>query len=111
MFGDQTLTFVAVTDGTEDRNGIPAQIRTELSVEGCHFRPLKTSEKVGLVENIATEMWQATCPPDDGVLAATAIDEIVYLGETYQIVGGVQPFNDFSSNVFKVTVLAQKQGA
>lgn len=111
MFGDQTLTFVALTDGEPDVNGIPQQTRTEIEVTGCRFRPLKVSEKVGLVDNIATEVWQATCPPEQAVLEATAISEIEYLGETYQLVGAVQPFTDFTSTVHKVTVLAQRQSA
>lgn len=111
MFGDQTLTFVSITDGPPDVNGIPEQVRTEIEVAGCRFRPLRVAEKVGLLENIATEVWQATCPPDAAVLAAEAIDEITYLGETYQLVGAVQPFTDFSSTVHKVTVLAQRQSA
>ena len=111
FFGSQTLTFVSITDGEVDENGIAEPVRTEIEVEGCRFRPLKVSEKVGLVENIATEVWQATCPPVEAVLEAKAISEIEYAGETYQLVGAVQPFNDFSSSVFKVTVLAQKQSA
>lgn len=111
MFGDQTLTFVTITDGEPDENGIPEPQRTEIPVTGCRFRPLKVSEKVGLVDNIATEVWQGTCPPAQAVLDATAISEIKYLGETYQLVGAVQPFTDFTSTVHKVTVLAQKQFA
>jgi hypothetical protein len=110
-FGAQTLTFVTISEGALDVNGIPAQVRTEVEVPGCRFRPLRVSEKVGLVENIATEVWQATCPPVDAVLAATAISEIEYDGETYLLVGAVQPFTDFTSTVHKVTVLAQRQSA
>lgn len=110
-YGAETLTFVTLTDGPPDRNGIPTRVRTEVDVAGCHFRPLKVSEKVGLVENIATEVWQATCPRDDTVLAAAAVDEIKHNGVTYQLVGAPQPFKDFSATVYKVTVLAQVQTA
>jgi hypothetical protein len=108
-FGDQTVTFVAVTNGALDRLGIPAQVRTEIAVPGCRFRPLSAEETVGLTD-LATEVWKCTAPPVAAVLAAMAIDEVKHNGITYQIVGGVKPYNDYFSNtVHKVTVLCQKQ--
>ena len=122
VFGEQTIGFVAITDGEPDINGITEQVRTQTNISGCRFRPLKASEKVGLVENIASETWQGTCPPNAAVLSATAISEIVYDGtddpqrgdddeNVFLLVGAVQPFTDFTSTVHKVTVLAQRQHA
>lgn len=110
MFGDQTVTFVALVKTGEDRNNEPIFTRNEVAVTGCRFRPLRVNEKVG-VTDIATEVWKCTAPPVAAVLNAEAISELKYLGETYQLLGEVSPFTDFSSVVHKVTVLAQKQSA
>lgn len=107
-FGSQTVTFVTVTDGVLDRLGIAAKVRTEVAVPGCRFRPLSTEEQVGLTD-AATQVWKGTCPPNAAVLAAKAIDEVKVSGVTYQIVGGVKPYTDFSNAVHKVTVMCQKQ--
>lgn len=107
-FGAQTVTFVTITDGPPDRNGIPAEVRTDVAVPGCRFRPLRTDEKIGLTD-IANEVWKCTAPPVTAVLEATTVSELKYLNETYQLLGEVQPFNDMGSTVHKVTVLAKKQ--
>lgn len=118
--GDQTVKVVAITDGAPDRNNVPTLVRTLVTWPGVHFRPLTFKEKVGLVDNIATELWQLTGEPTDQVLAAKSVDEILYDrsadpadvdANRFQIVGGVQPFNDLGPDVFKVTVLCQKQNA
>jgi len=109
-FGDQSLTFVSVTDGPPDRNGEPTRVETDVVVPECRFRPLKTAEKVASgVADIATEVWQATCPPAQVVVDAKANDAIKYQGKVFQIIGGAQPFTDFSDVVHKVTVTAQRQ--
>jgi hypothetical protein len=108
-FGDQTLTFVAITDGALDRLGIPTQVRTEVVVTGCRFRPLNFEETVNLT-NLSTEVWKGTVPPHPAVLSAKAIDEVKHNGDTYQIVGGIKPYTSYGSNqVYKVTVMCQKQ--
>lgn len=118
-FGGQTVKFVTITDGTPDRNNIATPVRTAVTVSGCRFRPLTFKEKVD-VTDIATEVWKLTAPPDPAVTSAASIDQVVYDGtdnpsdveaNRFDIVGGVQPFNDFGSSVFKVTVLCQKTGS
>jgi hypothetical protein len=118
--GGQTVGFVTVVDGPPDRNNMPTQTHDVVLVSGCHFRPLRLSEKVGLAD-IATEVWKLTAPPTEGVLAAKAAGQIVYdhspnpefdeddSSNVFQIVGGVQPFTDLSGQVVKVTVLCQRQ--
>lgn len=110
MFGGQTVTFVTITYGAPDRNGIPKETRTNVDVPGCRFRPLRTDEKVGLTD-IASEVWKCTAPPVEAVLEASTVSELEYAGETYQLMGEVQPFNDMGSTVHKVTVLARKQSS
>lgn len=108
-FGDQTLTFVTISDGAKDRLGVPAVVRTEVSVSGCRFRPLSVEETVALTD-VATEMWKGTVPPVAAVLAAKTIDEVKHNGITYQLHGAIKPYNDYSSNsVYKVTVMCKKQ--
>lgn len=109
VFGDQTVTFVAITDGAKDRLGIPAKVRTEVSVTGCRFRPLSVEETFKLTDE-AMEIWKCTAPPHPKVLSAKAIDEVKHNNVTYQLVGGVKPFPYAeSSNVYKVTVLCKVQ--
>jgi hypothetical protein len=120
MFGGQTVGFVTVVDGDPDRNNMPTQTHDVTLVSGCHFRPLRLSEKVGLAD-IATEVWKLTAPPTEDVLSAKAAGQIVYdhsptpvfdeddSSNVFQIVGGVQPFTDLSGQVVKVTVLCQRQ--
>lgn len=108
VFGDQTVTFVTITDGVKDRLGIPAIVRTEVPVTGCRFRPLNVEEAVNLTD-VATEIWKCTAPPEAAVLAAKSIDEVKHKDITYDLVGGIKPFNDASDQVYKVTVMCKKQ--
>lgn len=103
-YGHDTVTFVTVTDNpsVKNRYGNPQQVRTETSVQGCHVRPLKPSEKIELGD-ISKDGWKITAPPVDVVLNASATDEVQIGGNTYQIVGGIQVYNDLN-RVFKVTI-------
>lgn len=108
-FGGDTVIFVAITYGALDRLGIPAKVRTEVSVTGCRFRPLSVEEAVGLTD-AATEIWKCTAPPDPAVLAASSIDEMKHNGITYQLVGGVKPFPYAKSDaIYKVTVMCKRE--
>lgn len=109
VFGGDTLTFVVITDGAVDRNGIAAQVRTEVESTGWRFRSLSFEETIALTD-LATEVWKATGPPDPAVLSAKAIDEIKHKGITYQIMGGVKlyPYAD-SDAIYKVTIMCTKQ--
>lgn len=108
--GGQTITFISVTEDLDnrDRYNKPAEVRTEVDVHGCRFRPLKTDEKTTEIGTIASELWKATCPPVAAVLSAKPSDEIKVDGVAYQIVGAVRPYEDLRGRVIKVTVLAQK---
>ncbi len=111
QLGTQTVTFVTITQGPVDPNGIPAEIRTETPVQGCLFRPLRVDEKVGLTDNIATEVWKATCPPVTAAVAASVVGELKHNGSTYQQVGAPQPYRDLSGVLDHVTVMCRRQDA
>lgn len=108
VFGDQTVIFVTITDGAKDRLGVAVAVETPVPVTGCRFRPLNVEETVNLTD-VATEIWKCTAPPVAAVLAAKSIDRLVHNGITYDLVGGIKPFNDASNQVYKVTVMAKKQ--
>lgn len=118
-FGTQTVGFAGVTLGEKDPNGVRPKTRGQTNVGGCRFRPLRADETEGQVD-ISSEAWKCTAPPDAAVLAATAIDELVYDGtddpqrgendrNVYQIDGGILPFTDETGSVYKVTVIAIKK--
>jgi hypothetical protein len=44
QLGDQIVTFVEISEGPPDVNGIPEEIRTDTPVTGCLFRPLRSDE-------------------------------------------------------------------
>lgn len=108
-FGHRTAVFVTVAEdlNTRDRYNQPLKVRTEVSVTGCHFRPLTFKEKIDLGD-VNTQAWKLTAPPAEAVLSATTIDEVKVDGITYQIMGGVQPHHDFEE-VFKVTVICERR--
>jgi hypothetical protein len=108
VFGDQTVTFVAITDGAKDRLGIPAEVATPVAVTGCRFRPFSVEETVNITD-VATEMWKCTAPPVAAVLSAKSIDRLIHKNITYDLVGSIKPFNDASDQVYKVTVMCKKQ--
>lgn len=108
-FGDDTVIFVTITDGAKDRYGIPAVVRTPVTVTNCRFRPLSVDETVALTD-VVTEMWRCTAPPHPAVLAAKSIDEVKHNGITYQLHGSVKPYPEPDSTVIhKVTVMCKKQ--
>lgn len=107
-FGNDIVTFVAVTEGALDRLGIPAKIKTDVVVSGCRFRPLSVEETVTLTD-LSTQMWKCTAPPVAAVLAAQPDDEVKHNGITYQIVGGVKPYPMHSGVIRKVTVMCKRQ--
>lgn len=109
-FGRQTVTFVTVSEdpNNRDRYNKPEKVRTPVPVAGCRFRPLTFREKQELGD-IATEAWRCTAPPDPAVMSATAVDEVIVDGVTYQIVGGVRTFVDMVGRPFKVTVQCEKR--
>lgn len=110
MFGAQTVTFVSFTSPTDtDSLGIRPETPVEVAVSGCRFRPLRADETPQTDVDVSTQVWKCTAPPSAAVLGADSTGVLKYGGDTYQIIGGAQPYTDFSGQVFKVTVLAHKQ--
>lgn len=115
-FGNDTVTVVARSDtGLPGRLGTYTQSETTTVLAGCHHRPLTFKEKVDIAFDVATEMWKTTIPISeysaevrDAVLAIASDDVIRVNGKQYEIVGGVEPFNDFTE-LFKVTIYSKKQ--
>ncbi|MDH6242538.1 hypothetical protein [Mycobacterium sp. OTB74] len=105
--GNQTLTFVAVTEGTgKSRYNKPTTVSTSTDVPGCRFRPLTADEKID-IGDVVTDPWKATCPPVPAVLAAKEGDQVVYGGVSYRVFGAVRVFPDRDGTPFKVTVLVK----
>lgn len=110
-FGGDTLTFVlTVGEDLNDRDvlGNPAQIRTEVQVPGCRFRPLPATETRQDGTEVVRDQWKATCPPHAAVLAAKSQDEIKVDGVTLQIVGGPRVFDDMAGRPYKVSVVCER---
>lgn len=110
VLGNDTVTFIAITDGVKDRLGIPAVVRTPVAVTGCRFRPLSVEETIALTDK-AIEMWKCTAPPNSTVLAAKSIDEVQHNGITYQLEGGIKPYPTRAGNIRKITVMCKKENA
>lgn len=115
-FGTQTLTLVSFAEaGSPGALGTYAMTETLTEVPGCRHRPLTFQETAETDTDIATEMWKTTIPLFElgatllaTVMAIEAINEIRIDGETYEIIGGVRPHEDFT-NPFKATIVSQKQ--
>lgn len=109
--GGQLVIFVTVTENlaVRDEFNKPALVRTEVSVPGCRFRPLKASEKIDLGLNTLKDPWKCTAPPVAAVMAMTSIDEVKWDGITYQVVGGARVFPGPGGAPFKVTIIAQRE--
>lgn len=105
MYGNQTVTFVTISQDTDNRDrwNKPATVRTEVEVPGCRFRPMTVTEQVN-TGDIATQVWKGTIPPVPVALNAGPMDEVIVDGVTYQIIGGVMPFTDLSGRNVKVTI-------
>ena len=114
-FGNQTVTIVARSDAaTPGVLGTYAQAEALTALPGCRHRPLTFKETAELEFDIATEMWRTTIPIgeysqglQDAVMAITPGDAIRVDGQTYEIVGGVRPHNDFTAP-FKATIISKK---
>lgn len=109
--GGQTLIFVTVTENlaVRDEFNKPALVRTEVSVPGCRFRPLKASEKIDLGLNTFKDPWKCTAPPVAAVMAMTSIDEVECDGVTYQVVGEDRTYPNMDGRPYKSTLYVERQ--
>lgn len=106
-FGSQTVAFVTLV-GTGEYNDYGDEIitETEVAVAGCRHRPLSAKEAAESFGNVAQQLWQTTAPPEAAAIAAASTGKLKVDGTTFHIVGGAQPFEDFS-DPFKVTILSE----
>ena len=108
-FGGVTVTFVTVSDtGAPGWGGLKAEARTEVTVAGCHVRPVSVSEVDGQT-NVASERWKITAPPVAAALNASPTGEVRFGGGTFLIDGPVQPKRDMAGELSHVTVLCKRQ--
>lgn len=115
-FGSQTVTLVSFAEaGNPGALGTYAMTEILTEVPGCRHRPLTFQETAETDTDIATEMWKTTIPLFElastllaTVMAIEAINEIRIDGNTYEIIGGVRPHEDFT-DPFKATIISQKQ--
>lgn len=108
-FGGQAVEFVTVSRGTAGYLGLGRESRNSDTVFGCHFRPVNSIETPEGATDVATEVWKCTAPPVAAPLAATAGDELKWDGNTFQIVGPVQPKYNLDGTVHHVTIMAKRQ--
>jgi hypothetical protein len=110
MFGNTTVGFVTITtSGEPDEFGVRPETETIVEVAGCRHRPLSASEASEVGVEISTQVWKTTAPPSAAAIAAESTGRLTVDGDTFQIIGGAQPFTDMDSRPFKVTILSKKQ--
>jgi hypothetical protein len=110
-FGNQTVVFVTLTEdlNNRDKYNTPVVVRTEVPVAGCRFRPLTAKEKFDLGTDVVTDPQKITAPPVAAVVGASANDEVIYGGETFQLVGPPRVYTDMGGTPHKVTLIVQRQ--
>jgi hypothetical protein len=116
-FGGSTIVFISRQQtGVADSLGEIPIVDVPTSAPGCRHRPLTPAEKVEFNLDFATEYWRSTLPLCEYVnpllaiaMAAKNTDVIEVDGQEYQIIGGVQPFEDLEGVPFKMTIISQKQ--
>lgn len=114
-FGHVTVTLVSYADAaTPGALGTYAQVETLTDAPGCRHRPLTFQETAELQFDVATELWKTTIPIGeygetlrDKIVAAQPDDVIRVGGNQYSIIGGVEPFDDFTKP-FKATIYSKK---
>lgn len=105
--GSQTVAFVTVTGtGVFDDNGFETTTEADVPVEGCHHRPLSAAESAEVLGSVGRQVWKTTAPPEAAAIAAKSTGTLKEGGRTFHIIGGAQPFEDFS-DAFKCTILSE----
>lgn len=106
-FGSQTVTFTTlVGTGVYDADGVEITTQVDVPVAGCRHRPLKADETPQYLTNLATQIWKTTAPPEAAAAAAKSTGRLTVDAVTYEILGGAQPFEDFT-DPFKCTILSK----
>lgn len=106
-FGSQTVGFVTlVGTGVYDDRGFEVTTPTEVPVAGCRHRPLSAAEASEVLGDVARQVWKTTAPPEAAAVAAKSTGQLKVNGQTFHIVGGATPFEDFN-DPFKVTILSE----
>lgn len=114
-FGHHTVTLVSYSDAaTPGELGTYAQVEELTDAPGCRHRPLTFQETAELQFDVATELWKTTIPIGEysstlreRIVAAQPNDTIRVNGTQYSIIGGVEPFDDFT-RPFKATIYSKK---
>lgn len=115
-FGPDVVTFVSYSDAaTPGELGTYPQVETLIEAPGCRHRPLTYQEAVELGYDVATKMWKTTIPIGEygdalreQIVASRPDGTIRVDGIQYSIVGGVQPYKDFTG-WFKATLISKRQ--
>lgn len=108
-FGSQTVTFVTVTGtGVFNDYGEEGTTSADVDVTGCRHRPLSAAEATEAFGNVGRQVWKTTAPPEAAAVAALSTGTLKEGGRTFAILGGAQPFEDYS-DPFKVTILSEIQ--
>lgn len=106
-FGSQTVSFVTVTGtGVFDDLGYETTTESEVAVAGCRHRPLSAKEATEALGDVSIQIWKTTAPPEAAAIAAKSTGTFKEGNKTFHILGGAQPFEDFS-DPFKVTILSE----
>jgi len=114
-FGHITITLVQHVKGsTPGELGTYPVIEQTVDLPGCRHRPLTFKESVELSFDVATQIWKSTIPTheyDDDLyaklVAAQPDDTIRVNGIEYDIVAGVECFDDFTKP-FKATIYSKR---
>jgi hypothetical protein len=109
------VTFLLHSDGdTPGELGTYPQIPTPVDAPGCRHRPLTFKETAELQFDVATKIWKTTIPIAEyssalreQIVAAEPDDTIKVDDIEYSIIGGVEPFDDFTAP-FKATIYSKK---
>ena len=108
QFGGQTVTLRSSTDGEErDELNQPIPVVSDATWSGVLMRPLSGRETVQQTD-VATQEWRCTGPPTTASVAATAADQLVYDGNTYQI-STVEVFPGPDGRAHHVRITCQRQ--
>lgn len=115
-FGHLTISLVEFVDGpTPGELGTYPQIpQVTAAMPGCRHRPLTFQETAELSFEVGTQLWKSTIPIGEysptlqATLMSVKPDAVIEVrGLHYQLIGGVEVFDDFAGP-FKATIFSKK---